>query len=230
VRVFSINDKPRSDFFSSALSGLGVSAGPPSFTTGPLRIVAGAVDANGVAPLSLQEDVVFGLRVVDNSVVCVKVLAAGSSGSIDCDGGTAYDVTVTQDSNGDQPASPNTLMTGQGTDGGAGAASLSITIQAALLPMGSGTAACPTANFNIMLASAFTTERATATVLHALADSPSADPDGTITLGRSGVNFSCDTFATENGVGTLVAPFLGLDQNAGEQIIDTANILQLADR
>jgi hypothetical protein len=230
VRVFSINDKPRSDFFSSALGGLGVGALPPSFTAGPLKIVAGAIGANGIAPLSLQEDAIFGLRVVDNSVVCLKLVAAASSGSIDCDGGTPYDVTVTQDSQGDQPALPNILVTGEGTDGGAGAATLSVMMEAALLPIGSSTASCPTATFNIMQTSAFTTRKATATVLNALADSPSADPTGKISVSVTGRNFTCDTFATENAVGTLVAPFIGLDQNAGEQIIDTANVLQLADR
>lgn len=230
VRVFSIADKPKSDFFSSALEGLGVGATAPSFTTGPLKIVGGAKDANGVAPLSLQEDVVFGLKVVDTSVVCVKLIAAGSSGSIDCDGGTPYDVVATQDSNGDQPSSPNTLATGQGADGGAGAASLSVHFEAALLPVGSKTSDCPTANFNIILDSAFTTKKATATVLHALDGSPGADAAGTITLSKTGVNFTCATFATENSVGTLVAPFLGLDQSTGSQIIDTADVLQLADK
>src|SRR5262249_60985837 len=54
----------------------------------------------GVATLELTQDSFIGFKVIDNSFVCFKFEAAGSSGKIDCNGGTPVDTLVTQNSNG----------------------------------------------------------------------------------------------------------------------------------
>jgi hypothetical protein len=67
----------------------------------PIKIRAGAPDpVTGIAPVRLEEDVVYGYRIIDNSTtVCVKLLAAGSTGQLDCDGGSPQDVILNADSN-----------------------------------------------------------------------------------------------------------------------------------
>ena len=61
-----------------------------------MNLVLGTPDANGVASLKLKDDAVLTIEVVDGSHLCFKMMAAESNGSIDCDGGTAYDTKATQ--------------------------------------------------------------------------------------------------------------------------------------
>jgi hypothetical protein len=84
-----------------------------------LTLVLGASDANGIAPLSLKNDVTLSMDIGEiGSCVCLKLFGAGSLGSIDCDGGTAYDTTVVQDPN--SPDDPWTVQTAQGMPAQAG--------------------------------------------------------------------------------------------------------------
>src|SRR5579862_3200918 len=46
-----------------------------SISGGPLTLVLGVPDVNGVAPLSLQSDVTIAINYVNNGCVCVKLLA-----------------------------------------------------------------------------------------------------------------------------------------------------------
>ena len=104
--------------FTSALTNINAAA---AFSSGPFKIVMGPGDANGVHPLTLAEDAVFSIDIVDSSCLCLKFRAAGSTGSIDCDGGTAYDTSTTQ------PAGPGTTWTfetGLGSPSGPGNANL----------------------------------------------------------------------------------------------------------
>jgi hypothetical protein len=104
VRVFTVGhlvgplmtpDNPGSGLFNGSQLGGGNVADVMS--PGPLTLVMGPQDANGVAPLTLKSDVTFSIDIsLNNSCACIKFLAAGSAGSIDCDGGTAYDTTITQ--------------------------------------------------------------------------------------------------------------------------------------
>jgi hypothetical protein len=109
VRVFNIDPpvpvgaKPPDQGIGSGLFegflGQNVAA---SISGGPLTLVLGAPDSNGVAQLSLQNDVTIAIHyvekgvenVVDNGCVCVKLLAEGSNGSVACQGGVAYGTSI----------------------------------------------------------------------------------------------------------------------------------------
>lgn len=79
--------------FTTGLSGANASDG---FTPGPLQLLLGPQDTDGVGSLRLTEDVYVRIGVIDGSYLCFHMQADGSDGSIDCDGGTAYDTRSTQ--------------------------------------------------------------------------------------------------------------------------------------
>jgi Cys-rich repeat protein len=83
----------RTGLFTSALSNVNASL---RFPPGPMILALGKPDSNGIAQLHLMEDAVFSIPIIDSTCFCLKLLAEGSSGSIDCDGGTAYDTKVFQ--------------------------------------------------------------------------------------------------------------------------------------
>lgn len=101
TRVFSVANAPSpngSHFFTSALN---TPIEQPNSFVGSLVLKGGAPDeTTGVATLELTQDSFIGFKVIDNSFVCFKFEAAGSSGKIDCNGGTPVDTLVTQNSNG----------------------------------------------------------------------------------------------------------------------------------
>ena len=85
-------------------------------------IAMGAQDSNGVAPLSLKQDVQFFGDIFGGAgCFCLKLFANGSSGSIDCNGGTPYDTQIFQAA-GQGPAWEAT--TGLGDPSGPGNANL----------------------------------------------------------------------------------------------------------
>jgi hypothetical protein len=89
-----------SGLFTSAL-GSNASNGDPTvpgsgFGPGPLHLQLGPQDGNGIAQLRLMEDVTIPIGIVDNTCLCFKLLAAGSAGSIDCNGGSPYDTQATR--------------------------------------------------------------------------------------------------------------------------------------
>ena len=95
-RVFSIADvafgdpNTRGAIFSTGPQGdnVGLEAEPVS-----LIIDAGVPDENGVASLRLKEDIIVGIKSLLD-YMCLKLTAEGSLGTIDCDGGPAYDTTA----------------------------------------------------------------------------------------------------------------------------------------
>lgn len=234
-RVFSIfylkTNIQTSRFWSSGLGGGNVAEG---FLPGPLKLFAGPVNpATGIAPLSLKEDAIYGMSIVQGAPpTCFKLLAQGSSGSIDCDGGSAFDVQVTQDSNGAGPGDPLVWTTNLGTDGGAGAAMLVVTQAAKLMPAGATLDECATTNYTVFEQAVYTTEKATAKVLDALEGSVLRSPaDGSITLIKTGKNFSCANWTTENGDGVLMLPVVTLDQETQPNTIwDISSVIQLTDK
>ena len=104
-----------SGLFTTGLSGANAAM---SISAGPMILVLGTQDANGVASLKLKEDVVLRLEIIDGSHLCFKMVAENSDGSIDCNGGTAYDTK------GTQPAGdvgfPFAIETGLGDPAGPG--------------------------------------------------------------------------------------------------------------
>lgn len=212
TRVFTIapvSAAQRTALYSTALPVSVASA----VTEGPLTLEGGVPDANGVATLTVKEDAMFGVRILDGSIVCFKILAAGSSGTIDCDGGTAYDVTLTAEPGAEAP--PGTLLTGQGAPAGPGNATIEVMQQSAQLPTGSSLDGCATAEYDPPSATAYTTTMTTVT------------KGSTGPLSLEGEAFDCATFSTTDGAGMLVSPSAANDPRAGGDVV---NNLRIADR
>lgn len=216
-RSFSVAPRPGSSFFSSALFNQDVST--TMWGSATLVLSAGEVGPDGVAPLSLAEDAVIAFQVLDNSIVCFRLLAAGSGGSIDCNGGSAFDTELSVNSNGTDPEDPPVFRTGLGSDAGPGAAVLLIMRQGANLPAGSSLGDCQTADFGEPEETAFTTARSTITIMN-------PRQGGTVTQTQPGSNFSCDGWTTKQPLGAMVSPVLGLDTTVG----DTGNLLKIGER
>jgi hypothetical protein len=211
TRVFTIapvSEAQRTALYSSALPISVASV----VTEGPLTIEGGTPDENGIAPLTVTEDAMFAVRILDGSVVCFRVLAEGSSGTIDCDGGTAYDVVLTAEPG---PDGEQTLMTGQGNPAGAGHAALNVMLQSAQLPSMTPIENCATAEYDPPSATVFTTTMATTT----------KGDRGPLSL--EGEAFNCASFGTTDGDGMLVSPSAASDARAGGDVV---NNLRLADR
>lgn len=206
--IAPVNTSLRTALFSSGLLGNNVAS---TITEGTLTLEGGTPDANGVASLTLTEDAPFAVRILDGSVVCFKILAEGSQGTIDCDGGTAYDVVLTGEAGEDGEI---TVATGQGDPADPGDASISVMMQSAQLPTGTSLDACATAEYDPPTATVFTTSKATAT-------KGERGP-----LETEGEPFDCASFGTTDGNGMLVSPSGAFDSRAGG---DVANNLRLAD-
>jgi hypothetical protein len=215
VRVFSISS-PASELQSTANGGADVSAG--TWLSGPLLLEAGAPDDSGVAPLSLQADVIHGVELVAGGVICFQLQAQGSAGSIDCDGGTPHTILYSQDSNGAGAAAPPVLTTNVGLDSGTGAATLTVMQATAQLPAGSAPSDCSTASFGAPTLTAYTTGGANVTV---------AEPvqGGTVLQLGGGQPFSCSMWTQENSAGVLASPHTAVD-GPGD---DAAQLLVLFD-
>ena len=112
VAILATDDIAGSGVFNDNL--LGHANVAMTMSSGPLTLALGPQDANGVAPLSLQKDVSISADVPANaSCICFKFMAAGSTGSISCKGGTAYDTVVTQNTDS-LTDTAWTIETGQG--------------------------------------------------------------------------------------------------------------------
>jgi hypothetical protein len=168
-----------------------VSLGP--WTDGLIRICAGPDIGSGIHPLSLRADAFFGLDVVDGTPLCVKLIADGSEGSLDCNGGSPADVLVTQDL-----PDPPVVQSGLGLDAGTGAASLSVQVAIVALPAGSTAAECGTST---SFGDAFRTTLTTAE-LSLVMTNTSQGPDASVAA--TGVNFDCESWTQTDGPGTLV--------------------------
>lgn len=245
-RTFSVA-RPPSKFLSSGLNGGDVSSG--TWLPGPLALRAGRPDPDAPgeeacsAPLSLTADVVLGFN-QPLGVACTKFFAAGSSGTIDCDGGTAHDIDLVQDSNGTGENGEPVYSTGLGNpiEAGPGAATLRLarTISVNITcnpqsPSCNAPSICPgidyenpgsTPNLSDVIEGplVLTTRRATARVLE-----PRQGGDVlSFPVPVDGENFTCSTWSQEDAQGRLAGPVGALDALQGA--LDTVNVFLLEDR
>jgi len=201
-RVFTLA-RPASRLISSASEG---DASVDPWLPGTLRICAGPDLGDGQYPLALREDAVLGLALVDGTTLCARLLARGSSGSLDCNGGGAADVATMQTEGG---ATRVTVDTGLGVDAGTGAAVLRAPIAFRLLPAGTPPSACRTTGYpSQQFLAALTTATGTARV-EALAGGTVAEVSAT------GMPFDCATWR-DGGGAALVLPFPVVNSTAGD--------------
>ena len=213
-RVFTIEpgsfanppDATRTALFTAVVGGLNMAS---SFSSGPLVLVGGLPDASGVAPLTLKDDVTLTVSIFDGSFLCIKLIAAGSSGSIDCDGGTPYDVEATQPAGNVGPAFD--LQTGLGAPAPPGNGDLLVMQQIQPVPSGPTPDCAAITYLNPPQLFAYTTTTATA-------------GKGSLQLSVSGEPFSCNDFATPSSGGMLATPDPGTDLFG-----DDANVIRLAE-
>ncbi|MDX2169710.1 MAG: hypothetical protein SF182_21755 [Deltaproteobacteria bacterium] len=172
----------------------------------PLRMCAGPDLGGGVHQVTLRDTAVFSLSLADGSILCARLAARGSDGTIDCDGGTAQDVLATQV---DDPLAPLTVEGGLGLPAGTGAASVSSGVTLSLLPPGATPSDClePTGG-SFGFPGAFTTARATAQLVDALGTPVLAET-------REGAPFVC-SFWRDGDQGSLVLPFTYVDAVSGK--------------
>ncbi len=210
TRVFSIamtsQTNPRSALFTTAI-GVNVAR---AFEPGPIVLTAGAPNAEGVATLGLAEDARFGVDTL-GGIVCYHLIAAGTTGKIDCDGGTPVDISVTQDTGAGAP--PATVLTEQGEPGAPGSAYLVVMQESVQLSTTASFSDCATATFDPVQVAYYTTGNATGT-------------KGIKTITRAGETFDCGAFTVTDGRGILANPSVAVNALAGG---DVANITLLAD-
>lgn len=182
----------RSGLFTSALGGAN---GADMLDPGPLTIVMGMPDASGIAPLRLKEDVILSIVPADFTCLCMHLLAAESEGSIDCDGGTAYDTRAVRAANAS--GFEWTVTTDLGDPSGPGNANLLIPALFERVGVTCAEVDCATFNYtNPPNVFAFTTT-------NAMAIQETSTQPQRLTVG--GAPFNCATFSTPGGA-MLAAP------------------------
>jgi len=203
----------RSGFFSSALGGNSIAA---NMSAGPLILTAGVPAADGKAPLSLKQDAYFKIDVeIGGTVICTKLIAAGSSGFVDCDGGSALDVQLVEAPG--PGATPGVPLPGQGSDAGPGAAQLNLQQQIAEIADFELTCDASTPGFGDEITTIFTTA------------TYSAEKGTVARLAKTGENFDCANWTMTDGPGMLAAGVVAYDPRipAGG---NGAQVTRLADR
>lgn len=221
-RTFSL-ETATSGFFNSII-GLGTAVGTMSMPAGPMQLVAGTPDADGVVPISLAADSIVEIKIpLNNQTQCFRFTTA-STGKLHCCGGHAVGVTSTRDSNtGGRPTSgggadgPTILLSGVGT-GGPGDLLMSFNVRQVLgnLSLDCLTASYPAASSTQV----WTTGRAAGRVIRP------AQGGSLFEFASTGVPFSCSDWTTENGPGTFVQADTALNAVPN---LDAANVRKMAD-
>jgi len=204
--------RPPSRLVTSASGNADASTDP--WLTGTLRLCAGTEIGDGIHTLNLREDAVLGLALTDGETLCVQVSARGSSGSVDCDGGSPADVRASQDPDG---LTRIAVDAGLGVDAGTGAAIILAPISVLFLPPGAAPSDCQTAEYPPAFNGALTTATGTAQVVTL---------GGTVVAESSaaGTSFDCSTWQS-GGTGAFVLPFPAVNRATG----DLAAVLQLSE-
>ena len=179
----------------------------------PLRLCAGPDLGDGIHQLTLRQDVLLGIPLVDGTVLCAKLQARGSDGLLDCGSATPLDVRATQAVGDDRVV----VDTGLGLPAGTGGALLRAPVALAQLRAGASTGGCIGADYNFSYAGALTTARATAEAIN-------AEGETLATLSHVGEPFRCASWRDGDGA-ILVLPIPGADTAVGA----TASVLVLAE-
>lgn len=209
--------RPGSVFRSSGTTLDDVSAAGP-WRSDPLTLCIGDEAIGGPRPLRLANDVTFGVLLVDGSVLCARLRAAGSVGVLDCYGGGAHDVTLTQNSHGAGAPDPRRVESGLGNDAGPGAASFEAMVSVGLMPIGRTPDDCRVTGYSNFSPVVLTTATAIVAVEEPV-------QGGAVTITAQGEPLDCARLFETDSAGAFVLPFTGLDTVVG----DTANVLILAD-
>jgi hypothetical protein len=131
------------------------------------------------------------MQTVAGDAICLRLTAAGSSGTLSCDGGMGHDVTVTSDAG--EFADPPVTQAFLGADSGPGAATLLVSTEVAQLPAGASLADC------------LTTDQYGAPQIRALSTGVVTTTKGTEQLTLQGESFVCgadgSAWRLENGPG-----------------------------
>ena len=230
-RRFSLingTDPVGSHFYSSGANGGRVEF-PVNAFDGKLELCGGVQDGNGVAALAVNADSTFGWKVVNQTFICVKVLAAGSTGKIACNGGVPVGMDFFRDSHGTGDNEDEILLTEQGSAAAAGSGYIVAPMQILNCPDDD---ACPNVtaaadcsnpekvNYNAVTPSihGLTTGTVVSHILNPL-------QGGTVSVTKTGQPFSCSAWM-ENGPGIMEMGITGTDDPIAK---DTANVLQIDD-
>ena len=222
-----------------------------NFSSGPLTLVGGTPNADGIAALSLGPAVVLGANLDTQTPDCGSQCVACwrleddpfESSFVDCDGGSNADVVLAVDSNDTSaPPAPGfdpgwvTVPAGADDDG-SGAAILYLKVRRLRV---NGSSTCPSAGdatWNAVTEEnvAFVTGQATTTIGDRRqcpgslfgTGCPSAS---SYEVSLQGANLDCGNW-TENSGGRLVTTFANLDENIGGSFGtgDIAQVLRLDD-
>jgi hypothetical protein len=205
--------RPQSRLLTSVADGEDASVDP--WSVDPLRICAGGDLGSGIHALTLRDDAIFALPLRDGGILCAKISAHGSTGTLECAGGVPADVSAAQDTDG---LTPVVLATGLGVDAGTGAATILAPITVVALPPGAVSDACRAAAYPPPFTGALTTATGTAQLL--------MRGDGVVAeVSDTGAAFDCAAWRNA-GVGSLVLPFPLLQPSADA---DLAGVIELRD-
>ena len=245
TRVFNIDPglgqsssptQSASGLFSTGLTGANVA---DRISSGPLTLVMGAPDVSGIAPLSLQDDVTISVDVTaDKTCLCLKLLAAGQTGSISCNGGGSLDTQAERSAS--QPSTDISWVATGGlpsTNAPPGSAILLVKANFENVADNSGMMGFPCDHIDCATHTytgqptplntfAFTTT--TATAIQDTSGAPIKLPDPSVPAYNPanfmGQPFDCANFTTPGSGGRLVAPA------PASIVILTANLFRFAEQ
>ncbi|MCW5893339.1 MAG: CHRD domain-containing protein [bacterium] len=221
-RTFSLT--PATSGFFNSIIGPGTPVGTMSMPGGPMTLVAGTPDQDGVVPISLAADTIVEIKIpLNNQTQCFR-FTTNSTGKLYCCGGHAVDMSNTRDSNtGGRPTSgggadgPAVVLSGIGT-GGPGDLLMSFNVRQTTgnINLNCLTATYPTASSTQI----WTTGNATARVVRP------AQGGSLFEFNATGVPFSCEEWTTEDGPGSFVNADTALNAAPG---LDAGNVRKMTD-
>ena len=201
--------------YSSAL-GTGV---PIAALTGSFDLVGGTPGPDGVAPVTVAGPIYYTAPLLSGAygTLCFRITSC--TGMVDCNGGTAVDVQLVQDSGG-PGLQNNPVQATAGLGGDAGPGAVLLTCQESFVQLPPGPVDCAMVSYPADQTAYYTTGQLEG---HFLNGNPRI---GTGQISVAGVGLSCAAWSTEDGPGVLATGFLiEEDPQAG----DTANANLLDD-